>query len=66
MEGVAADFHPTDSSNSAAHGFERFFVYIYFISTYIWINFVCMQMVITVIVEAYKAIQKSNSSEGPS
>ena len=66
MEGVAADFHPTKSSSSAAQGFERFFVYIYFISTYIWINFVCMQMVIAVIVEAYKAIQKSNSSEGQS
>ena len=51
---VALDFNPSGRVNEPINHAEKFFVYTYFILCYIVINFVCMQMVIAVIVEAYK------------
>ena len=56
MEGLALDFNPSGRINEAINDAEKLFVYTYFTLCYIVINFVCMQMVIAVIVEAYKGI----------
>ena len=51
MENLALDYEP------------KFFVYLYFIGCFIIINLVCMQMVIAVILEAFKIFSNKDSQK---